>query len=61
MLTKSGIIDMKEKIKQIVLAELEQNFNIKLSNEGMELLKVWQDGLAEKVSIEIMALFNIPT
>jgi hypothetical protein len=52
---------MKDKIKQIVLAELEQNFNIKLSNEGMELLKVWQDGLAEKVSIEIMALFNIPT
>jgi hypothetical protein len=52
---------MKDKIKQIVLAELEQNFNIKLSNEGMELLKVWQDGLAEKVSIEIMALLNIPT
>jgi hypothetical protein len=61
MLIKSATINMQDKIKQIVLAQLEQNFNIKLSNEGMELLKVWQDGLAEKVSIEIMALLNIQT
>jgi hypothetical protein len=61
---------MKEKIKAIILAELKtgcgynsEDFSvgIELWEKNKESFEAWQDGVAERATIEIMALLNIPS
>ena len=60
---------MKEKIKAIILAELQSTIEytegtdvgVDLWDKNKDVFEKWQDNVAEKSANEIMAAFNIPS